>query len=54
MTPSLLDKSIWLAINKKDTLEEEKTKALIELIKNKMSSFNLNRGSYCYFWIYGR
>ena len=40
--PSLLDKSIWLAINKRDTLEEEKQEALIKLIKNKMSSINLN------------
>ena len=40
--PSLLNKSIWLAINKRDTLEEEKQEALIKLIKNKMSSINLN------------
>ena len=40
--PSLLDKSIWLAINKRDTLEEEKQEALIKLIKKKMSSINLN------------
>ena len=40
--PSLLDKSIWLAINKRDTLEEEKQQALIKLIKKKMSSINLN------------
>ena len=39
--PSLLDKSIWLAINKRDTLEEEKQEALIKLIKKKMSSINL-------------
>ena len=40
--PSLLDKSIWLAINKRDTLEEEKQEALIKLIQKKMSSINLN------------
>ena len=40
--PSLLDKSIWLAINKRDTLEQEKQEALIKLIKKKMSSINLN------------
>ena len=39
--PSLLDKSIWLAINKKDTLNEEKQNQLIDLIKNKMSSLKL-------------
>lgn len=40
--PSLLDKSIWLAINKKDTLDEEKQNQLIDLIKNKMSSLKLH------------
>ena len=40
--PSLLDKSIWLAVNKRDTLEQEKQEALIKLIKKKMSSINLN------------
>jgi len=40
--PSLLEKSIWLAINKIDTLEVEKQKQLIDLIKNQMSSLNLN------------
>ena len=40
--PSLLEKSIWIAINKKDTLEEETQKRLIELIQNKMSSIDLN------------
>ena len=40
--PSLLEKSIWIAINKKDTLEEEMQKQLIELIQNKMSSLDLN------------
>ena len=40
--PSLLEKSIWVAINKKDTLEEEMQKQLIELIQNKMSSIDLN------------
>mgnify|MGYP005633693251 FL=1 len=38
---SLLEKSIWLAINKRDTLEEEKQKQFIELIKKRMSSLNL-------------
>ena len=36
--PSLLEKSIWLAVNKKDTLEEEMQKEFVELIKQKMSS----------------
>ena len=40
--PSLLEKSIWIAINKKDTLEEEMQKHLIELIQNKMSSIDLD------------
>ena len=40
--PSLLDKSIWLAINKKDTLDEEKQNQLIDLIKNKMSLLKLH------------
>jgi len=40
--PSLLDKSIWLAINKKDTLDEEKQNQHIDLIKNKMSSIKLH------------
>ena len=40
--PSLLDKSIWLAINKRDTLEQEKQEAFIKLIKKKMSSINLS------------
>ncbi|MDC0884515.1 GTPase ObgE [Gammaproteobacteria bacterium] len=40
--PSLLDKSIWLAINKKDTLDEEKQNQLIDLIKNNMSSLKLH------------
>ena len=40
--PSLLDKSIWLALNKKDTLDEEKQNQLIDLIKNKMSSLKLH------------
>ena len=39
--PSLLDKSIWLAINKKDTLNEKKQNQLIDLIENKMSSLKL-------------
>ena len=40
--PSLLDKSIWLVINKRDTLDEEKQNQLIDLIKNKMSSLKLH------------
>ena len=40
--PSLLEKSIWIAINKKDTLEEEIQNQLIRLIQNKMSSIDLN------------
>ena len=40
--PSLLEKSIWIAINKKDTLEEEMQNQLIELIQNKMTSLDLN------------
>jgi len=40
--PSLLEKSIWIAINKKDTLEEEMQSQLIELIQNKMTSLDLN------------
>ena len=39
---SLLEKSIWLAINKKDTLEEEIEKEFIELIKKKMSLLQLD------------
>ena len=40
--PSLLEKSIWIAINKKDTLKEEKQCQLIELIQNKMALLDLN------------
>jgi GTP-binding protein len=39
--PSLLEKSIWIAINKKDTLEEEMQNELIRLIQNKMTSLHL-------------
>ena len=39
--PSLLEKSIWIAINKKDTLEEEIQNELIRLIQNKMTSLDL-------------
>jgi GTP-binding protein len=39
--PSLLEKSIWIAINKKDTLEEEMQNKLIRLIQNKMTSLDL-------------
>ena len=53
--PSLLEKSIWIAINKKDTLEEEMQNQLIELIQNKMALLDLNNeGSSYDFWIYGR
>ena len=38
---SLLEKSIWLAINKRDTLQEEKQKQLINLIKIKLSFLNI-------------
>ena len=40
--PSLLEKSIWLSVNKKDTLEEKRQKELVEVIKKKMSSLNLD------------
>ena len=40
--PSLLEKSIWLALNKRDTLEENKQRELLELLKKKMSSLTLN------------
>ena len=40
--PSLLEKSIWLALNKKDTLQENKQRELLELLKKKMSSLTLN------------
>ena len=40
--PSLLEKSIWIAINKKDTLEEEIQNQLIRFIQNKMTSLDLN------------
>tara|TARA_B100001287_G_scaffold275399_1_gene282908 strand:- start:404 stop:1423 length:1020 start_codon:yes stop_codon:yes gene_type:complete len=38
--PSLLDKSIWIAINKKDTLDEQMQMSHIDLIRKKMSSLN--------------
>jgi GTP-binding protein len=40
--PSLLEKSIWIVINKKDTLEEEMQNQLIELIQNKISLLDIN------------
>ena len=40
--PSLLEKSIWLALNKRDTLEDNKQIELLELLKKKMSSLTLN------------
>jgi GTP-binding protein len=39
---SLLEKSIWLALNKKDTLEEKKQQQLIAVIQQKMSSLNIS------------
>ena len=38
--PSLLDKSIWIAINKKDTITKKMQSSFIELIRKKMSSLN--------------
>ena len=38
--PSLLDKSIWIAINKKDTLDEQTQSSHIDLIRRKMFSLN--------------
>ena len=38
--PSLLDKSIWIAINKKDTLDEKTQMSHIDLIRKKMSSLS--------------
>ena len=38
----LLEKSIWLALNKKDTLEEKKQQQLIAVIQQKMSSLNIS------------
>ena len=40
--PSLLEKSIWLALNKRDTLEENKQRELLELLQKTMSSLTLN------------
>ena len=40
--PSLLDKSIWVAINKKDTLEEGMQNQLIDLVQDKMSALDLS------------
>jgi len=40
--PSLLDKSIWVAINKKDTLEEGMQNQLIDLVKNEMFALDLS------------
>ena len=40
--PSLLDKSIWVAINKKDTLEERMQNQLIDLVQNKMFALDLS------------
>ncbi len=37
---SLLDKSIWIAINKKDTITKKMQSSLIELIRKKMISLN--------------
>ncbi|MBL6702959.1 MAG: GTPase ObgE [SAR86 cluster bacterium] len=40
--PGLLDKSIWVAINKKDTLEEGMQNQLIDLVQNKMSALDIS------------
>ena len=40
--PSLLDKSIWVAVNKKDTLEEGMQNQLIDLVQNKMSALDIS------------
>jgi len=40
--PSLLDKSIWVAINKKDTLKEGMQNQLIDLVQNKMFALDLS------------
>ena len=37
---SLLDKSIWIAINKKDTITKKMQSSFIELIRKKLSSLN--------------
>ena len=39
--PSLLEKSIWIAINKKDTIDEKMYVSLIDSIRKKMSSLDL-------------
>ena len=39
--PSLLEKSIWLALNKKDTLDDIKQKEFIQIINKKILSLNL-------------
>ena len=39
--PSLIDKSIWLALNKKDTLDEDTQKELVNIINNKVTSLKL-------------
>ena len=38
--PSLLDKSIWIAVNKKDTISKKMQSSFIELIRKKLSSLN--------------
>jgi GTP-binding protein len=40
--PSLLDKSIWIALNKRDTLDKETQNNLIDLINKEITSLNLN------------
>ena len=39
--PSLINKSIWLALNKKDTLDENTQKELVNIINNKVTSLKL-------------
>ena len=38
----MLENSIWLALNKRDTLEENKQRELLEILKKTMSSLTLN------------
>ena len=38
---TLIDKSIWLALNKKDTLDEDKQTELVNILNNKVTSLKL-------------
>jgi len=40
--PSLLDKSIWIALNKRDTLDKETQKNFLNLINKEITFLNLN------------